>query len=378
MASESQPPNSQPPSSQPPSSQPPLSNASRWPTAADRVAVVVNGNAKQVTEDLVEILDQIVQSGDLFVSRNLEEGKEIARTIVERGYPTVLTGGGDGTFVQMVSWIVHCAERANRPLPRFGLLKLGTGNALAWVLGAQNPRGRGVVADLARLRREGGSRVLRLIEVDDMLTPFAGLGADAIALQNYEITRDFFYRTPVLKRAASGLVMHAAAFFGRSAPQYLFKSVLNVRVVNDGGPAVRIGQDGRPVGAPIETGEVIYAGPVRMLAFSTIPYWGFGARVFPYADEREDRFNLRVVNFGSVAAVANLHKIWQGTYRSDRLHDFLVERMTVHCETPTPLQIGGDVVGMRQTVCAKLSQRPIRVVDYYAPPPLPEEAAPML
>ena len=65
-------------------SQPPLASASRWTTAADRVAVVVNGNAKQVTDELVEILDQIVQSGDLFVSRSLEEGREIARTEFER------------------------------------------------------------------------------------------------------------------------------------------------------------------------------------------------------------------------------------------------------------------------------------------------------
>src|SRR5690349_24911033 len=100
----------------------------------DKVAVVVNGNAKAVTDDLVEVLDQIVQSGDLFVSRSLDEGREIARTIVERGYPTVLTGGGDGTFVQMVTWVADEARKLGRPLPRFGLLRLGTGNALAWVL----------------------------------------------------------------------------------------------------------------------------------------------------------------------------------------------------------------------------------------------------
>src|SRR6187397_1417486 len=114
-------------------SRPPMAGPSRWSSAADRVAVVVNGNAKQVTEELVETLDQIVQSGDLFVSRSLQEGKEIARLIVERGYPTVLTGGGDGTFVQMVSWIAKVAEETGRTMPRFGLLKLGTGNAMAWV-----------------------------------------------------------------------------------------------------------------------------------------------------------------------------------------------------------------------------------------------------
>ena len=126
-----------PPANAPRESRPPLASAVRYRTAADRVAVVVNGRAKQVTEELVETLDQIVQSGDLFVSRSLDEGKDIARIIVERGYPTVLTGGGDGTFVQMVSWVVRSAEELGKPFPRFGLLKLGTGNALAWVLAKQ-------------------------------------------------------------------------------------------------------------------------------------------------------------------------------------------------------------------------------------------------
>ena len=131
----------------------------------DRVAIVVNGNAKQVTDDLVDVLDQIVQSGDLFVSRSLEEGDEIARTIARRGYPTVLTAGGDGTFVQMVTKITRASKSLDVRPPRFGLLRLGTGNALAWVLGAQNPKHRGVIADIGRLRQEGGSRAMRLLEV---------------------------------------------------------------------------------------------------------------------------------------------------------------------------------------------------------------------
>ncbi|MEY4582873.1 MAG: diacylglycerol kinase [Pseudomonadota bacterium] len=351
-------------------SQPPLARSGHYNSAADRVAIVVNGNAKQVTAELVETLDQIVQSGDLFVSRSLEEGREIARTIVERGYPTVLTGGGDGTFVQMVSWVVHSAEELQKPFPRFGLLKLGTGNALAWVLGAQNPRGRGVVADLARLRREGGSRQLRLLEVEDRLTPFAGLGADAIALTYYNDTRDAFYRSRWLRHIATGPVVYTVALAGRIVPKYLLQPTIRVRIINQGAPAIRLGQDGRPVGKPIEAGETIYSGPARLLAFGTIPYWGFGLRAFPYADERADRFSLRVVNFGSATVVANIREIWQGSYRSDRLHDFLVERMQVQCDEPTPLQIGGDVAGVRQQVNVALSQRPIQVVDYYAPPPV--------
>ena len=54
------------------------------PAAAGRVAVVVNGNAKSVTTEVIETLDQILDSGDLFVSRRVEESEGIARTLVPR------------------------------------------------------------------------------------------------------------------------------------------------------------------------------------------------------------------------------------------------------------------------------------------------------
>jgi diacylglycerol kinase family enzyme len=352
-------------------SKPPLANAGRFTGATDRVAVVVNGNARQVTGELVDTLDQIVQSGDLFVSRSLEEGQDIARTIVERGYPTVLTGGGDGTFVQMVTWVARIAGELERPLPRFGLLRLGTGNALAWVLGAQskqNKHAKGVVADLARLRREGGSRLLRLLDVEGLLTPFAGLGADAIALEHHHRTREQLDAVKWLKPLASPAVTYALSIATRSVPHYLFGRMPSFRVINNGSPASRMGQDGRPVGRDVKHGETIYEGPATILAFSTIPYWGLGARAFPYADEREDRFSLRVVNFGSLEVVTHIKEIWDGSYRSDRLHDFLVDDVIIECDTPTPLEVGGDVVGMRERTSAKLSTLPVRVVDYYSPP----------
>lgn len=336
---------------------------------ADRVAVVVNGNAKQVTDDLVDILDQIVQSGDLFVSRSLAEANEIARTIVRRGYPTVLTGGGDGTFVQMVTRIHEEARRTGAKRPRFGLLRLGTGNALAWVLGAQSPRHRGVIADLARLRKEGGSRAMHLLEVEGTLTPFAGLGIDAIALHDYNTTKAALSRSALTRPLSSGGAAYAIAVVGRTMPTYLFRPHPRVRVVNEGEPVTRLGQDGRPV-AEIARGEVIYEGPSRMVAMSTIPYWGFGARIFPYADDRPDRFSLRVVDITSLDVALHIRAIWKGTYRSDTVHDFLCEQISVHFEDPMPLQIGGDSAGTRTEVHVRLAPEPIEVVDYYAPPPV--------
>jgi diacylglycerol kinase family enzyme len=338
--------------------------------APDRVAVVVNGNAKGVTDDLVAILDQIVQSGDLLVSRSLDEGRDIARMIVERGYPTVVTGGGDGTFTQMVTFVVQEADRQKRPVPRFGLLRLGTGNALAWVLGATAERGKGALADLARLRTEGGSRELRLLEVEGTLTPFAGLGVDATALSHFKDVKAVFERTPVLRRAATGGVAYAVSIVGRTLPEYLVRPHPRVRIVNEGADALRLGVNGQPVGAPVRHGETIYEGPSRMVAMSTIPYWGFGARAFPFALDREDRFSLRVVDLSSFDVALHIRALWKGTYRSDKMHDFLVEAVRIEYASPMPLQIGGDPVGSRTVVRAALSARPIRVVDFYSPPPV--------
>lgn len=337
--------------------------------ATDRVAVVVNGNAKRVTEDLVEMLDQIVQSGDLFVSRSLEEGQEIARRIVDRGYPTVLTGGGDGTFTQMVTWITAEAKRRERPSPRFGLLKLGTGNALAWVLGAADYKGRGVVADLARVRQKGGSRELRLLDVEGTLAPFAGFGVDAQALAHFNATKDAFRKVPILKNVGTGGLAYLVAIVGRTLPQVLFQPHGRVTIRNLGEPAVRLGVDGQPIGRPVEAGEILYRGPYRGVWFSTVVYWGFGARIFPFAEDREDRFSLRIVDVGSLDVAFNIRSIWRGDYRSDRLHDFLVEHVEISFDEPIPMEIGGDAAGSHRSVQVKLAD-PVEVVDYYAPPPV--------
>jgi len=342
--------------------------------AEDRVAVVVNGNARRVSDELVESLDQIVQSGDLFLSRSLDEGRDIARRIVERGYPTVLTGGGDGTFVQMVTWIVRESSKQGATPPRFGLLRLGTGNAVAWVLGAQNSRSRGVFADLGRLRREGGSRPLRLLNVEGTLTPFAGLGGDAVALHHFEQVKGAFQRTPLLRNFATGGVAYAVALVGRVMPEYLVRPRTTLRIVNEGQPAHLLGPDGQPVGAPIETGEVIFEGQTKLAAMSTIPYWGFGARVFPFANEREDRFNLRLIDISSLDLALNIRSIWHGTYRSPRVIDYLAHQIRVECHEPTPFQIGGDSAGKRDEVTVSLADEPIQVVDYYAPPIIDREA----
>lgn len=349
-------------------SSPPSEAPRSIPRHPDRIAVVVNGNARSVTSEVISTLDQILLGGDIFVSRRLEEGPELARTIVNRGYGTVLTGGGDGTFVAVVSDVVREAQRQSKPIPRFGFLKLGTGNALAWVVGASGKGRRSLAADIQRLREDAGSRPVRFVEVENLIAPFAGFGVDAVVLSDYEIVKRRLLQSP-LRRVAAGPLSYAVSTMTRSLPSYFLRAVPHCRIVNDGEDAFRVGSRGSIVGPPIPKGETIYEGPARIAAVSTIPYFGFGFRAFPYAEERPDRMNLRISVITPIPFVLNFRGIWKGEYENpNHITDYLVEAVTFEFDPPTPFQIGGDARGERTRVRAQLSPTTFRLVDFYAPP----------
>jgi diacylglycerol kinase family enzyme len=335
---------------------------------SQRIAVVVNGNAKSVNDEVIDTLDQILSAGELFVSRRVEEGRYIARALVERGYGTVLLGGGDGTFTVMVSDIVREARRLGKVPPRFGLLRLGTGNALSWVIGASQAKRGGLQVDIGRLRADAGSRPIRLIEVEEFLAPFCGFGIDALVLRDYNQVKNAISRGP-LRHIVPGYLAYVISSTTKSLPAFLFRPVPHIRVVNEGADAYRLGEKGSIVGRPIRKGEVIYEGRARIASVSTIPYYGFGFRCFPFAEERADRMNLRISTIGSFTVVANFPSIWKGQYENlEVVFDYLVEKVAIETDPPTEFQIGGDPVGTRSKVHLELSPEPIRLVDFYAPP----------
>ncbi len=353
--------------SSPPSAERPSDPAASG-TVEHRVAVVVNGNAKNATADVISTLDQILSGGDLFVSRKLSDARHIAKTLVARGYGTVLTGGGDGTFTIMVTEVVHEARRLGKAVPRFGLLKLGTGNSLAWVVGAQGADKQDLQADIRRLMEDAGSRSMRLIEVEGFIAPFCGLGADAIVLADYGKVKGALSKTP-LARVAPGPLSYILATTTRSIPGFLSRRMPHCRVRNDGADAYRLGAKGAVIGPPIPTGQTLYEGPMRICALSTIPYYGYGFRMFPYAEERPDRMNLRIATIGPFSFIRHFGEIWRGEYENEQeITDFLVDAVTIEVDPASDFQIAGDPRGPRSSISALLSPQPIRLVDFYAPP----------
>ena len=327
------------------------------------VAVVINGNANQVTNELIKMLHKFVQKDDLFISRNLDEGRENARKIVAQQYPVVLTGGGDGTFVQMVTWIMRDATYRGQALPRFGLLKLGTGNSLASVLGAANTY-KGIFVDLNRAPHCTKSHRLPLIEVQDMLTPFAGSGADALGIKHFQRVRTVVRKIPLLKKHGTGALSYAISIPTLTVPELLTRGKLHVRIINRGNPVKRLDAHGRIIGQAIQNGEVIYKGACRATLISTIPSWGYGVRVFPFADERRDQFCLRVVNVPLLKTLTQLPSIWKGTYRHPELLDFYADNVEFYFDRQTEIEIGGDYMKTVESMRAQLYPETVEVIDY--------------
>ena len=95
---------------------------------------------------------------------------------------------------------------------------------------------------------------------------------------------------------------------------------------------------------------------VRIVAASTIPFYGFGFRMFPYAEDRADRMQLRVSTISPVEFVREFRGIWRGDYESESILDYLIDEVEIEIDPPTPFQIGGDEQGERESVRVALGE----------------------
>ncbi|HTO96677.1 MAG TPA: diacylglycerol kinase family protein [Myxococcales bacterium] len=354
-----------------------MGNVERLPLpGSDRVAVLLNANARSVSEDLQRELENFVPPEDLYYSRCLEDARAISRKVLDKGYRTVLTGGGDGTFVGYVNCLFEQAQQPSTPfgsgalkltpvpahaleLPRFGVLKLGTGNALADFVGASDRR-LGVVEDILRARSGEASvaRPLHLISYQGKRAPFAGLGIDAKLLNDYVGLKDRF---------GPGGFGYFCSVVGKTLPSYLFSgSVANVEVVNLGGPAQQLGPDGKRLGRDFERGEILYRGPCKFAAVSTVPNFGFGFQAFPFALRAPGRFQLRLTAIGVPKVLANLRTLWRGGPPPKGILDFHCDQVLIRFDREMPLQVGGDAEGYTREVVFGMAERPLELLDFRA------------
>jgi diacylglycerol kinase family enzyme len=340
------------------------------PQMPTRTAVILNANAKRVTERRARHLQLLSGGHDVFVSHSMEEADALVQHVVARGYQRVLAGGGDGTVVNVINSICERAERSGMALPQFGILRMGTGNAVASLLGSASPE-----EDLLRLMQEPQLPVVPLGLIrnaeDGKDFPFAGIGYDGEILNDYVWLKQNV-KGPLVDDVAHSVLGYFAALMMRTLPRKLAeKAPPNVTIRTHGRAFYRDPADNDAM-REIPAGSVLYRGPAAMVSASTVPFYGYNFRMFPFAQDMPGMMQLRVVAMNPWKILSNLPAIWAGTHRDPECMDFHVEHVTVDGDCPLPFQVGGDAQGHRSRLEFAMSPRK---VDLVSPRHLPLLAA---
>jgi diacylglycerol kinase family enzyme len=343
-------------------------------------AIILNRNARRVTRGVLRSARRAAPRIALYTTRTKEEGCQIIRELIDRGYRRIICGGGDGTLVHVLSAAKKHLEEKNArlhgmgrhggedlaglSLPELGVLKLGTGNSLAPVVGSK--RGLKPVRQLAQ-GKEFQTQRIHLIESEDRCFTFCGLGLDAQILNDYVWLKERC-RPPVLAWMFQSLAGYLAAILFRSLPKALWtprRTVVKVRTL--GSAVYRIGPDGNPRAVRCAPGDVLYQGFCHAIGAATTPYYGYGLKAFPDAMRMPGFMQVRVVKAGVAELLSNLPSIWQGTYKSPNVIDFLAEKVHLTFSQAMPLQIGGDAEGYRRELALEVSETAADFLDFRNP-----------
>jgi diacylglycerol kinase family enzyme len=311
----------------------------------------VNGNARRLRGRVRSRLERALP-GRVRFTESLEEARTTIRAEVKRGADLIVLGGGDGTVVMGLTLIGEACRGAGRAEPAIGILRLGSGNAIADTLGA----GDDVVEDLERLVRGGGRRqVVPLIEVLGVRAPFVGMGVDALLLEDQEAVGRVVDRVPIARRLLGGTSRYALSVALRSVPRFAASARPNAVVKNLGGAAIEMARTG-PTGREEPAGQILWKGACTLVAGATIPFFGFGLKMFAFANQREGKFHLRCGDAGLFEIMRNTPAAFRGDYFSDNVTDYLCDRVSIELDQETAIEAGGELLGRRNHVELAIAQ----------------------
>ena len=333
------------------------------------LAVLLNQHARGVRGNTARRLKEAAPAASVIVTRTREEAEQAIEDALERGFKRIVAGGGDGTVTAVATTIRHHVQQmraknpgALLPLPELGVLRLGTGNAVAELLG-----GTSAADDLRRMAESTRPTTtqLDLIDCEGVFSPFVGFGYDAQILNDFISIKDAAKFAP-WKKLVGTPAGYLIAAFGKSIPaQLLRKQDVEVRVVNAGSRVLRCTPHGL-FERDIAPGQVLYQGPIRMLSAGTVPYYGFRFKMFPFARRVPGLLQLRIATTGVAEAVRNLPSIWQGTHDSASIEDYLLEAVQVRFSEPMPFQVGGDAAGYRREITFGVAPEAFKALDLAA------------
>ena len=328
------------------------------------IAALLNGRARKVTSGVVRALAQALPGSTILVSGDFDQARRHVRELISQRPDVILSGGGDGAAMRLLNF---WREEGGGELPAVGILRLGTGNGWARALGApaffRHVRKLGSLPEQALPVQE-----FPLVEVENHLCQFAGVGWDARILNDYQRNLD--------KRSSQLVGSRMAAWLHKGARGYLY-SVARITipeewarlhrqgharvVVENLGPEVFALSDGKAVPLPAPT--QLHEGAISVGAASTVAEWGYGLRAFPHAQLQPGFINVRIYDGHVVDAVMNAPKIWRGV-QVPGMHDWFATAVRMRFSRPMPFQIGGDAMGERAEIVLRKARETVRMVDW--------------
>jgi len=305
----------------------------------------VNGNARRLGGRLRAKLERVLP-GSVRFTDSLDDARSTIRAEIRRGAELIVLGGGDGTVVMGLTLIGEACRAAGRREPAIGILRLGSGNAIADTVGASDD----VTEDLARIVRGGGlRRDVPLIECLGVRAPFVGMGVDALLLEDHAAVDRVVDRVPIARSLMGGATRYALAVALRSVPRFATGGRPHATVTNLGAPAIEMRRTG-PTGREERAGEVLWRGTCTLVAGATIPFFGFGLKMFAFATTRHDKFHLRCGDAGLFEIMRNTPAAFRGEYFSEHVSDYLCDRVSIALDQDTAIEAGGELLGRRNHV----------------------------
>jgi diacylglycerol kinase family enzyme len=329
---------------------------------APRSAFLLNANARAVNDRLIEQLAEVVPAGDLFLSRTLDDAEVFVRTIARRGYGQVFFGGGDGTLVTTMDLLRKAVEREGLTMPKVGVLRLGTGNAMAKALGCDQ-----ALIDASHVVHKGGmtTRPVHLVEDENgVLTPFAGMGYDGAVLNDYCELRKSVKDAPLLRRATENVWGYIGAMLFRTVPREARQPLPHVKVTTKSDAYLVVNTPEGDVEQLIPAGSVLFEGKAPIISVGSIPFFGYGFTMFPFANRKSGYIQLRIGAIPIPVILANLWpSVWKGTFRHPSLKDFLVKDVVIESDRELPYQLGGDAAGHKKRLEFHVAKEPIDMIE---------------
>lgn len=318
--------------------------------------IVVNANAKRGGRRIAVQIARALPGASVRLTKSIEELEGWLRTIKDPR--CILSAGGDGSAVALLNALDRIIPKGD-PFPPIGALPLGTGNAWAHALGARKLDR--CIKSLARSTGPVPTRRYGLFTCDGVLTFFGGCGWDAQVLDDYRLQVE----ASPSSRLSKSVWGYLSAMLTRTFPKSILYGRPHVIVENLSDEVLTVTADNRVV--PMEgvhRGAILYEGMASVAGCATCPNFGYGFRAYPFAERMLGYMHVRVYDQQTVRAIGDIPKLWRGQHPLRGMTNWFSKEVRMTFSRPMALQIGGEAIGLRQTIEYKTSDRMVDALDW--------------